>query len=49
MDRGKEIKIADAIGYLLVRKLLGMLEWLKTKMDDKKEFPGLKYWEEFIK
>lgn len=25
MERGKEIKVADAIGYLLVRKLLSML------------------------
>jgi DNA polymerase elongation subunit (family B) len=25
MERGKEIKVADAIGYLLVRKLLNML------------------------
>ncbi len=49
MDRGKEIKVADAIGYLLVRKLLNMLEWLKNSMDNKKEFPGLKYWEEFVK
>jgi hypothetical protein len=44
MDRGKEIKVADAIGYLLVRKLLNMLEWLKNSMDNKKEFPGLFFW-----
>ena len=49
MDRWKDIKIADVIGYLLVRTLLAMLEWLKTKMDDKREFVGLKYWEEFIR
>lgn len=49
MDRGKEIKVADAIGYLLVRKLLNMLEWLKNSMDNKKEFPGLLCWEQFVK
>lgn len=36
MEKGKEIKVADTVGYLLVRKLLNMLEWLKTSMDNKK-------------
>jgi hypothetical protein len=36
MDMGKEVKSADVIGYLLIRKLLNMLEWLKQSMDNKK-------------
>ena len=26
-----------------------MLEWLKQSMDNKKEFEGLTYWDQFIK
>jgi hypothetical protein len=45
----KEVKFADVVGYLLIRKLLAMLEWLKKKMDDKKAFEGLNYWEQFTR
>lgn len=43
------MKYADAIGILLVRKLLNMLEWLTANMNSPKEFPGFLYWEEFTK
>lgn len=42
-------KFSDIAGYMLIRKLLSLLEWLKGKMDDKKEFAGMDYWELFVK
>jgi hypothetical protein len=42
-------KFSDIAGYILIRKLLSLLEWLKGKMENLKEFPGMGYWELFIK
>lgn len=42
-------KLSDIAGYMLIRKLLSLLEWLKQMMNNKKEFPGMAYWELFIK
>jgi hypothetical protein len=50
MEFSREIKSSgDVVGFLLIRKLLAMLEWLKMAMDNKKEFNGLKFWEQFTK
>ncbi len=35
MELGKEVKYADIVGYLLIRKLLQLLQWLKESMDRK--------------
>lgn len=42
-------KLSDLAGYMLIRKLLSLLEWLKQMMNNKKDFPGMDYWELFIK
>lgn len=38
------IKISEIAGYLLVRKLLGLIQWLKTSINNKKVFPGMDNW-----
>lgn len=35
MDIGKEVKLSDVIGYLLIRKLLQLLIKLKELMENK--------------
>ena len=45
MSMGQEVKFGDVIGYLLIRKLLERLEWLKVSMDNKKHFEGMEHWE----
>jgi hypothetical protein len=42
-------KFSDIAGYILIRKLLSLLEWLKQQMDNKKYFSGMEYWDQFIK
>ena len=44
----QNIKFCDIVGYLLIRKLLNRLEWLKEKMENKKNFPEMQYWDLFI-
>ena len=48
MSMGQEIKFGDVVGYLLIRKLLERLEWLKNSMDNKKYFEGMDYWDLFV-
>jgi hypothetical protein len=37
-------KFSDIAGYMLIRKLLALLEWLKLQMENKKYFPGMECW-----
>ena len=46
MELGKELKFSDIVGYFLIRKLLQLLGGLKELME-KKDVPGLLYWELF--
>ena len=46
MELGKELKFSDIVGYFLIRKLLQLLGGLKELME-KKDVPGLHYWELF--
>lgn len=41
-------KYSDIAGYMLIRKLVNLLEWLKTKIQNKKQFPGMDYWDLFV-
>jgi len=43
------IRMPEIAGYLLVRKLLGLIQWLKTSMTNKKAFPGMDNWEQFTR
>lgn len=44
----QNIKFSDVVGYLLIRKLLTLLEWLKERMDNRKHFPTMEFWELFV-
>lgn len=46
MDIGREVKLSDVIGYLLIRKLLQLLIKLKELMENK-EVKDLEFWEQF--
>lgn len=38
------LKMSEIAGYLLVKKLLGLILWLKTSIQNKKAFPGMENW-----
>ena len=44
----QNIKFSDIVGYLLIRKLLTLLEWLKERMENKTQFPEMEHWELFL-
>jgi serine/threonine-protein kinase ULK/ATG1 len=41
--------MSEITGYLLVRKLLSLIQWLKTSMQNKKAFAGMDNWEAFTR
>lgn len=43
------IKSSEVVCYLLVRKLLDLIQWVKQCMEGKKPIAEMEYWEEFIK
>lgn len=43
------IKSSEIVCYLLVRKLLELIQWVKQSMDGKKPLAEMEYWEEFTK
>ena len=43
------VKFSDIAGYMLIRKLLNLLEWLKESMENKHHFPSMEYWELYVK
>ena len=42
-------KYSDLAGYMLIKKLLNLLEKLKKMMDNKNYCEGMEYWDLFIK
>ena len=45
----QNVKFSDIAGYMLIRKLLTLLVWLKESMENKHNFPGMDYWELYVK
>lgn len=43
------VKSSEVVCYLLVRKLLDLIQWVKQCMEGKKLMPEMKHWEEFTK
>lgn len=43
-----QLKNSDIIGFLLVKKLLQLVDFLATKLNQKKNLYGLEFWDQFI-
>lgn len=43
------VKSSEIVCYLLVRKLLDLIQWVKLCMEGKKPMPDMRHWEEFTK